>query len=132
MLEEKRRRRRESHNAVERRRRDNINEKIQELAMLLPEYAADAQNKGSILRRSVEYIKMMQALATRQQERMQELENCVRGLLLRSGLQERDLMLTVPLGTIFELPQTQVTEAVSTPGEVAGKRILGVEDEMGE
>ena len=35
---EKRRRRRESHNAVERRRRDNINEKISELATLIPEH----------------------------------------------------------------------------------------------
>jgi hypothetical protein len=37
LLNEKRRRRRESHNAVERRRRDNINEKINELATLIPE-----------------------------------------------------------------------------------------------
>ncbi|KAM0791012.1 hypothetical protein ACM66B_004311 [Microbotryomycetes sp. NB124-2] len=37
VLTEKRRKRRESHNAVERRRRDNINERIQELATLLPE-----------------------------------------------------------------------------------------------
>ncbi|KAJ3285720.1 hypothetical protein HDU76_008098, partial [Blyttiomyces sp. JEL0837] len=89
LLNEKRRRRRESHNAVERRRRDNINEKIQELHSLLPEFAPistssgaatsvsesqNIQNKGAILRRSVEYIKMMQALATRQQERMRELE----------------------------------------------------------
>lgn len=36
-LAEKRRKRRESHNAVERRRRDNINGKITELATLLPE-----------------------------------------------------------------------------------------------
>ncbi|EOR04122.1 hypothetical protein J056_002200 [Wallemia ichthyophaga EXF-994] len=36
-LTERRRRRRESHNAVERRRRDNINERIAELATLLPE-----------------------------------------------------------------------------------------------
>ncbi|KAE8258204.1 hypothetical protein A4X13_0g1835 [Tilletia indica] len=36
-LAERRRRRRESHNAVERRRRDTINEKITELATLLPE-----------------------------------------------------------------------------------------------
>ena len=34
--EAKRRRRRESHNMVERRRRDNINEKIQELSHLVP------------------------------------------------------------------------------------------------
>ncbi|KAJ3158248.1 hypothetical protein HDU86_002957 [Geranomyces michiganensis] len=38
VMTEKRRRRRESHNAVERRRRDNINEKIQELATLLPDF----------------------------------------------------------------------------------------------
>lgn len=34
---EKRQKRRESHNAVERRRRDNINDRIAELAVLLPE-----------------------------------------------------------------------------------------------
>lgn len=37
LANEKRRRRRESHNAVERRRRDNINEKIGELATLIPD-----------------------------------------------------------------------------------------------
>lgn len=36
--EAKRRRRRESHNLVERRRRDNINEKIQELSHLVPQH----------------------------------------------------------------------------------------------
>ena len=34
---EKRRKRRESHNAVERRRRDNINDRIQELSILVPD-----------------------------------------------------------------------------------------------
>ena len=38
---EKRRRRRESLNAVERRRRDNINERIAELATLIPESMLD-------------------------------------------------------------------------------------------
>ncbi|EPS40718.1 hypothetical protein H072_5364 [Dactylellina haptotyla CBS 200.50] len=36
--EAKRRRRRESHNLVERRRRDNINERIQELSFLVPQH----------------------------------------------------------------------------------------------
>lgn len=40
--EEKRRKRRESHNAVERRRRDNINDRIAELSTMLPEFADDA------------------------------------------------------------------------------------------
>ncbi|CED83562.1 Helix loop helix transcription factor EB [Phaffia rhodozyma] len=42
LLTEKRRRRRESHNAVERRRRDTINEKISELATLLPQCMLEA------------------------------------------------------------------------------------------
>ena len=41
LANEKRRRRRESHNAVERRRRDTINEKISELASLIPECMLD-------------------------------------------------------------------------------------------
>lgn len=44
---EKRRRRRESHNAVERRRRDNINEKISELATLIPECLLDPNGQFS-------------------------------------------------------------------------------------
>lgn len=48
---EKRRRRRESHNAVERRRRDNINERIAELATLIPESMLDPNgNNPSSLR----------------------------------------------------------------------------------
>ncbi|KAL8970600.1 MAG: hypothetical protein Q9183_001438 [Haloplaca sp. 2 TL-2023] len=39
--EAKRRRRRESHNMVERRRRDNINERIQELSHLVPQHRLD-------------------------------------------------------------------------------------------
>ncbi|KAH9932281.1 uncharacterized protein B0H18DRAFT_987404 [Fomitopsis serialis] len=45
---EKRRRRRESHNAVERRRRDNINEKISELATLIPECLLDPNGASDL------------------------------------------------------------------------------------
>ena len=45
VINEKRRKRRESHNAVERRRRDHINEKIAELSSLLPEYAQDVHGR---------------------------------------------------------------------------------------
>ncbi|SCV74419.1 BQ2448_8058 [Microbotryum intermedium] len=47
LLTEKRRKRRESHNAVERRRRDNINDRITELASLLPEVLLDQVNSAS-------------------------------------------------------------------------------------
>ncbi|KAI5780497.1 hypothetical protein EDC01DRAFT_275881 [Geopyxis carbonaria] len=53
--EAKRRRRRESHNMVERRRRDNINERIQELSHLVPQHRLEDEkvrkqliNNGSL------------------------------------------------------------------------------------
>jgi hypothetical protein len=48
-LSEKRRRRRESHNAVERRRRDNINERIGELAGLIPGVLFECDGRFSYL-----------------------------------------------------------------------------------
>lgn len=83
ILNEKRRRRRESHNAVERRRRDNINEKIHELSTLIPENILNPgngegtigkPNKGIILRKSVEYIKHLQVMLEKQESRNKELE----------------------------------------------------------
>ncbi|KAI8820214.1 helix-loop-helix DNA-binding domain-containing protein [Fimicolochytrium jonesii] len=107
VLNEKRRRRRESHNAVERRRRDNINEKIQELATLLPDFANDLQNrpnKGVILRRSVDYIRQMQTFAMMQVDRAQELERVLARILDQTGINEAELGLTLPLGTLIEMP----------------------------
>ncbi|KAJ3310166.1 hypothetical protein HDV04_005360 [Boothiomyces sp. JEL0838] len=106
-INEKRRKRRESHNAVERRRRDHINEKIQELSSLLPEFASDAQNKpnkGVILRRSVEYIRHMQLFAARQMDRTLELEQCLMRLCQNRGIDESELGLSMPLGTPIQLP----------------------------
>ncbi|KAI9261125.1 helix-loop-helix DNA-binding domain-containing protein [Sporodiniella umbellata] len=94
---EKRRRRRESHNAVERRRRDNINERIQELCTLLPERLIDsapttssmmsvnsgsnaggkAVNKGTILKLSVDHIKELREEVAQYQRRIKELEQMV-------------------------------------------------------
>ena len=74
---EKRRRRRESHNAVERRRRDNINDRIHELGTLLPDLENDGinkPNKGYILRKSVEQIKSLQHEVTEYSQRVRELE----------------------------------------------------------
>jgi hypothetical protein len=93
MLYEKRRRRRESHNAVERRRRDNINEKIQELALLLPDCSNDPNNKpnkGAILRKSVEYIRRVQQIMHQQNQRNQELEALVAQLQRERGISPSD------------------------------------------
>ncbi|KAJ2648381.1 Cell morphogenesis protein PAG1, partial [Coemansia sp. RSA 1287] len=74
---EKRRRRRESHNAVERRRRDNINDRIHDLFKLLPHDIVDANakpNKGVILKKSVEYIHYLNQKIVAQNARIHELE----------------------------------------------------------
>ncbi|XP_061197870.1 uncharacterized protein LOC133205982 [Saccostrea echinata] len=49
----------DNHNIIERRRRYNINDRIKELATLLPPNTHPAMklNKGSILKASVEYVK---------------------------------------------------------------------------
>lgn len=47
--DEKRRRRRESHNAVERRRRDNINERIQDLSKLVPTHRLEDEKIKKLL-----------------------------------------------------------------------------------
>jgi len=72
---EKRRRRRESHNAVERRRRDNINDRITELSMIVPDCIEDSSspqkpNKGVILRKSADYIKYLQEANMRLQKQL--------------------------------------------------------------
>lgn len=89
---EKRKKRRESHNMVERRRRDNINEKIQELGALIPEILLTSgnsgedigpggkPNKGMILRKSVEYIKHLQVLVNQHSQRSKELEEEIQRL----------------------------------------------------
>ncbi|EUC61143.1 retrograde regulation protein [Rhizoctonia solani AG-3 Rhs1AP] len=126
LLSEKRRRRRESHNAVERRRRDNINEKISELSTLIPECllsenpaaaskddilgAVDEEgtregpkaNKGMILRKSVDYIKYLQQLVRAQASRNRELESQLshyRGPTAGSDANDNPATLLPLLGT---------------------------------
>lgn len=73
---------------VERRRRDNINEKIQELSTLLPECYVDTANKpnkGVILRKSVDYIRHLQQLVANQTSRNQELEAQLQGKSMSNG-----------------------------------------------
>ncbi|KJE92397.1 hypothetical protein CAOG_03375 [Capsaspora owczarzaki ATCC 30864] len=57
----KSRKKKDNHNAIERRRRYNINDRIVELGSLLPNAEIDPKaSKGSILKRSVDYIKYLQ------------------------------------------------------------------------
>ncbi|CAO3616965.1 unnamed protein product [Cunninghamella blakesleeana] len=72
---ERKRKRRESHNVVERRRRDNINARIDELSTLLPVgLITQKLNRGVILENSVKHIRILQQKVEDQQQRIKELE----------------------------------------------------------
>ncbi|ORX58313.1 hypothetical protein DM01DRAFT_1333965 [Hesseltinella vesiculosa] len=70
---ERKRKRRESHNVVERRRRENINARIDDLYALL-EPQETKPSRGTILQLTVDYVRDMQAKHYDQQQRILELE----------------------------------------------------------
>ncbi|XP_076676343.1 transcription factor Mitf isoform X2 [Andrena cerasifolii] len=85
------RQKKDNHNMIERRRRFNINDRIKELGTLLPK-TNDPPNKGTILKSSVEYIKLLKNELTRMKQnelRHKQLEHQNRRLLLR--VQELEL-----------------------------------------
>jgi cob(I)alamin adenosyltransferase len=69
------------YSLVERRRRENINERIQELGTLLPEIMAEPANnkpnKGAILRHSVDHIRQLQQQVQSYSQRVKELESAL-------------------------------------------------------
>ncbi|XP_066996685.1 transcription factor EC [Anabrus simplex] len=94
------RQKKDNHNMIERRRRFNINDRIKELGTLLPknndpyyEIVRDVRpNKGTILKSSVDYIKVLKNEVQRMklsEARQKQLEAQNRRLLLR--IQELEL-----------------------------------------
>ncbi|KAI7795138.1 transcription factor E3b [Triplophysa rosa] len=83
----KERQKKENHNLIERRRRFNINDRIQELGALIPK-SNDPEmrwNKGTILKASVDYIRKLQKEQQRAKEiemRQKKLEQANKTLLL--------------------------------------------------
>ncbi|KAG2183730.1 hypothetical protein INT43_006741 [Umbelopsis isabellina] len=107
---DKKRRRRESHNAVERRRRDNINDRIQELLTLLPEGCLDPVNKphkGFILRKSVDYIRNLRHDLSQFQQRVQELEATLEHYKIKQHLASNEPSLAYGLMS----PPTQAIDS---------------------
>eukprot|EP01135_Chromosphaera_perkinsii_P000893 Nk52_evm56s152 gene=Nk52_evmTU56s152 len=65
------RKKKDNHNAIERKRRYNINDRITELGTLLPSNVQEAKPcKGSILKKSVDYIRYLQNLNDKMQEEL--------------------------------------------------------------
>ncbi|XP_014235244.1 microphthalmia-associated transcription factor isoform X2 [Trichogramma pretiosum] len=94
------RQKKDNHNMIERRRRFNINDRIKELGTLLPktndpfyEIVRDVRpNKGTILKSSVEYIKLLKSELSRakaSENKSKQLEIQNRRLMLR--VQELEL-----------------------------------------
>lgn len=113
---EKRRKRRESHNAIERRRRDYQNELLAELAELLPGEQQGKPQKSIVLSQSLAYMKAMKTCLREHESRTVELENLVKLLSSRLFINEEDLGLTKPLGSIIPLDDLYHAELKSQPG----------------
>lgn len=89
----KERLRKDNHNQIERRRRYNINDRIKELSTLLPTSTDDAkyhalvrdmkQHKGTILKVSVDYVKLLKKEVLDLEKRQQELENENKRMMVR-------------------------------------------------
>ncbi|EFX88126.1 hypothetical protein DAPPUDRAFT_28469, partial [Daphnia pulex] len=88
------RQKKDNHNMIERRRRFNINDRIKELGTLLPKsndpyydcFRDVRQNKGGILKASVDYIRRLRHDRDRlaqNEARQRQLELQNRRLLLR-------------------------------------------------
>ncbi|KAL5474925.1 hypothetical protein EMCRGX_G026957 [Ephydatia muelleri] len=91
---EKERQKKNNHNLIERRRRFNINDRIKELGTLLPtaELNDSRQNKGTILKASVDYIKKLQRDANKAkmfEAKQRQLEESNRQMRMR--IQELEL-----------------------------------------
>ncbi|CAO3591253.1 unnamed protein product [Absidia cylindrospora] len=78
-VNQKEQKRRASHSVVERRRRDNITARIEELSKLVSPLSPSNPrqqklNRAAILQKSVDHIRSLQQLIVQQQQRIGELE----------------------------------------------------------
>ncbi|XP_023933071.1 transcription factor EC isoform X2 [Lingula anatina] len=94
----KERQKKDNHNLIERRRRFNINDRIKELGTLLPKGCDPEkdmrQNKGTILKASVDYIRKLRKDHEKlkmMEERHRSLESTNRKMMLR--IQQLELMM---------------------------------------
>lgn len=86
-IDQKDRLKKDNHNLIERRRRYNINDRIKELADLLPKtndphydlVRDNRQNKGAILKSSVDYIKILK----KDNNKLKEIESTNKQLQLQ-------------------------------------------------
>merc|ERR1719400_2399457 len=104
---QKDRQKKDNHNQIERRRRYNINDRIKELGTLLPKESDEhfdlvrdvRQNKGSILKASVDYIRKLKVDQARNkflEEKCRIQEYQTRKLIGKLQIYEKQLKLQDP------------------------------------
>ncbi|CAB4000903.1 microphthalmia-associated transcription factor-like isoform X2 [Paramuricea clavata] len=105
------RQKKDNHNMIERRRRFNINDRIKELGTMIPKQDTDMkQNKGTILKCTVDYIKYLKRENERHKanlEKFRETEELNSKLLLR--IQELEMHCRA-----HNVPVTPLTNDTST------------------
>ena len=99
----KERLKKDNHNQIERRRRYNINDRIKELSSLLPTANDDAkyhaitrdmkQHKGTILKASVDYVRLLKKEQYELGRKLQELEYQNREMMARMQEMEHNQSL---------------------------------------
>ncbi|ULT97663.1 hypothetical protein L3Y34_005471 [Caenorhabditis briggsae] len=123
------RRKKDIHNMIERRRRYNINDRIKELGQMLPKNTSEEMklNKGTILKASCDYIRVLQkdrehalkhqqhqknleAAAQKYADRVKELED----MLARQGVQVPPNHLP-PIPKFIDRPIKQELDDTSPP-----------------
>ncbi|XP_033105547.1 microphthalmia-associated transcription factor-like isoform X2 [Anneissia japonica] len=109
----KERQKKDNHNMIERRRRFNINDRIKELGTLIPKHADpdQRQNKGTILRSSVDYIKRLQREQAKYKEaaeKQRQLQAMNRRMMLRiQELEMRCQQQSIPTKAFSEETKTE-------------------------
>eukprot|EP00057_Strongylocentrotus_purpuratus_P027570 XP_011682044.1 PREDICTED: transcription factor EC isoform X2 [Strongylocentrotus purpuratus] len=113
----KERQKKDNHNMIERRRRFNINDRIKELGTLIPKHLDpdQRQNKGTILKSSVDYIRKMQKDQSKHKQiegRQKQLETINRRMMLR--IQELEMQCKRFNVTSDALSHDTSTEAITS------------------
>lgn len=136
---QKDRQKKDNHNMIERRRRFNINDRIKELGTLLPKQQDQyydivrdvRQNKGSILKASVEYIKKLKSdqhkkRLLEEKVRIQESQN--RKLLLKLQEYEQQMKaygIPVQTAVVWKPTNTAVPSAASAVTVNGANSLIG-------
>lgn len=121
----KERLKKDNHNQIERRRRYNINDRIKELSSLLPNSTDDSryyalvrdmkQHKGTILKASVDYVRLLKKEVYELERRQQELEVANRQMMMRMKEMEQVQSLSTPQQTGSPLMSHSGNPTTSTP-----------------